>query len=383
LITPQQAMAAPMGQLWADMVDSSQEVGGDSQPLSQNNLLVSQGSYFMDSQEPRSQGLSNPFQAAVALDHRVCESNSTATNGLGRKTSSAVAPIEDTVPQVQPMAACAPAVVNAMAPVASPMRHRALLRRGGALSLSDLNAEEERAKNVGIRTPSKMAIVPVATTPAKPTQESAFLPGVAKAPAAPALGARGSLPPAAVQTSTAVHQATARAPAAPGAMSTSPASSTPVSSSGGALRLSERFAAWTPQHESKQAQPKKGKARFGATPPSGQRGKARSSATCSRSTQNRPPPCKRTCPPSSFGQCSAPAKTKATEVSPEDAQNRLAKRRGIVSSIKATADYVQAKRSRHPDDMPLTPDAEDENVSKRQWEASVMNWRHGLVPLQR
>ena len=64
---------------------------------------------------------------------------------------------------------------------------------------------------------------------------------------------------------------------------------------------------------------------------------------------------------------------------------RLGKRRSAVAAIKASPNYValQIHRSTLRDDAEddgfQTPDAEDEQISKRQWESSVMHWRRLLA----
>ena len=64
---------------------------------------------------------------------------------------------------------------------------------------------------------------------------------------------------------------------------------------------------------------------------------------------------------------------------------RLGKRRSAVAAIKASPNYValQIHRSTLRDDAEddgfQTPDAEDDQISKRQWESSVMHWRRLLA----
>jgi len=67
----------------------------------------------------------------------------------------------------------------------------------------------------------------------------------------------------------------------------------------------------------------------------------------------------------------------------EDWQRRLAHRKAAIDFVKTTPQYLEfdnIQRHRGLDDTePLTPDPTDRNVSKRQWEKSVQNWRVALV----
>jgi len=66
--------------------------------------------------------------------------------------------------------------------------------------------------------------------------------------------------------------------------------------------------------------------------------------------------------------------TKETE---EVWQQRIQKRRSIVSIVKATPEY-QGCLAKRPTRRPTTPDPDDRSVSKRAWEGKVVTWRTGL-----
>ena len=66
--------------------------------------------------------------------------------------------------------------------------------------------------------------------------------------------------------------------------------------------------------------------------------------------------------------------TKATE---EVWQQRIQKRRSIVSIVKATPEY-QGCLAKQVTRRPTTPDPDDRSVSKRAWEEKVVIWRTGL-----
>lgn len=90
-----------------------------------------------------------------------------------------------------------------------------------------------------------------------------------------------------------------------------------------------------------------------------------------------PKPAART--PSGPPEAATPA---AAEVTAEDMQRRLTKRRTAVAAIKAMPEYERSKElcalgAKALEELPLTPDPET-GVSKRTWEASVMSWRAGL-----
>ena len=66
------------------------------------------------------------------------------------------------------------------------------------------------------------------------------------------------------------------------------------------------------------------------------------------------------------------------EVSEETHQRRCAKRRYAIATVKAGVEYKEFNANRntiHLAAEPLTPDPEDQMVTKRQWEAGLMEWR--------
>mmetsp|Transcript_107588 Transcript_107588/g.286317 ORF Transcript_107588/g.286317 Transcript_107588/m.286317 type:complete len:282 (-) Transcript_107588:57-902(-) len=70
----------------------------------------------------------------------------------------------------------------------------------------------------------------------------------------------------------------------------------------------------------------------------------------------------------------------AVDVSKEDWARRLQKRRASIAAIKRMPEYaavaeVRLSSATRQEEVPLTPEPDDSTVSKRQWEAAVMNWR--------
>jgi len=68
---------------------------------------------------------------------------------------------------------------------------------------------------------------------------------------------------------------------------------------------------------------------------------------------------------------------------PEEWERRNRKRTASVAAIKAMPEYEQvvqlrARGEMKQEDLPLTPDPDDETTSKRSWETSVMQWRSAL-----
>ena len=66
------------------------------------------------------------------------------------------------------------------------------------------------------------------------------------------------------------------------------------------------------------------------------------------------------------------------EVSEETHQRRCAKRRFAIATVKAGVEYKEFNANRntiHLAAEPLTPDPEDQMVTKRQCEAGLMEWR--------
>jgi len=71
------------------------------------------------------------------------------------------------------------------------------------------------------------------------------------------------------------------------------------------------------------------------------------------------------------------------EATPEEWERRNRKRTASVAAIKAMPEYDQvvqlrARGEMKQEDLPLTPDPDDETTSKRSWETSVMQWRSAL-----
>lgn len=74
-----------------------------------------------------------------------------------------------------------------------------------------------------------------------------------------------------------------------------------------------------------------------------------------------------------------PART-VPDVSKEDWERRLQKRRAAIAAIKKMPEYTACAEGRlsgaiGDEEVPLTPEPDDSTVSKRQWEARVMQWR--------
>lgn len=71
------------------------------------------------------------------------------------------------------------------------------------------------------------------------------------------------------------------------------------------------------------------------------------------------------------------------EALPEEWERRHRKRTASVAAIKAMPEYYQvvqlrARGEMKQEDLPLTPDPDNETTSKRSWETSVMQWRSAL-----
>ena len=77
-----------------------------------------------------------------------------------------------------------------------------------------------------------------------------------------------------------------------------------------------------------------------------------------------------------------PSETRRPFVSDMEWARRIAKRHAAIHQIKHTAAYrafVSSRPSGIPTgSIPMTPDASDRSISKRNWEASVWHWRTAI-----